>query len=110
MTGSTQARALGSVTAWMNAPALAPTPGPLSRPARSAVPGVRLALGLACAALLGACSEAPQTLGTAKDTPAYSGTTGAYAAPGWKAGDKTAWQQQLRARAQYGMNDYTRSP
>jgi hypothetical protein len=33
-----------------------------------------------------------------------------YAAPGWKAGDKTSWEQSLRARAQYGQNDYTRAP
>jgi hypothetical protein len=25
-------------------------------------------------------------------------------------GDKNSWEQQLRARGQYGMNDYTRAP
>ena len=27
-----------------------------------------------------------------------------------QAGDKTSWEQSLRARAQYGQNDYTRAP
>jgi hypothetical protein len=31
-----------------------------------------------------------------------------FVAPGWKAGDRTSWQQELKARAQYGQNDYTR--
>jgi hypothetical protein len=31
-----------------------------------------------------------------------------YAQPGWKAGDRTAWEQQLKARTAYGQNDYTR--
>ena len=38
------------------------------------------------------------------------GTAASYSAAGWKAGDKTSWEQSLRARAQYGQNDYTRAP
>jgi hypothetical protein len=29
---------------------------------------------------------------------------------GWKAGDKTSWEQQLRARGQYGQDDHSRAP
>ena len=28
---------------------------------------------------------------------------------GWKAGDKTSWEQALRTRAQEGQNDYART-
>jgi hypothetical protein len=31
----------------------------------------------------------------------------AYKAPGWKAGDKTAWEEQIRKRNQ-AQNDYVR--
>ena len=27
---------------------------------------------------------------------------------GWKAGDQKSWEQQLKARGQYGQNEYTR--
>ncbi len=67
--------------------------------------------GVAC--LLAACGEKPQTLGTRSDTAPYSGPSGSavsYSAPGWKAGEKTSWEQALRARAQYSQNDYTRAP
>ena len=63
--------------------------------------------------LLAACGETPQVMGTRSDATPYSGPTGAaasYSAAGWKAGDKTSWEQSLRARAQYGQNDYTRAP
>ena len=63
--------------------------------------------------LLAACGEPPQVMGTRSDATPYSGPTGAaasYSAAGWKAGDKTSWEQSLRARAQYGQNDYTRAP
>jgi hypothetical protein len=44
------------------------------------------------------------------DAPAWQGTTGAsaYAADGWKAGDRAAWEQQLRSRNQ-GQNEYART-
>jgi hypothetical protein len=31
-----------------------------------------------------------------------------FVAPGWQAGDRASWQAELKARAQYGQNDYTR--
>jgi len=73
---------------------------------------MRTALLLSCAALaLAACGE--KTAGAAKksDVPAWQGSTGAsaYMANGWKAGDQTAWEQQLRNRTQ-GQNEYARTP
>ena len=61
-------------------------------------------------AALTACGEKAQTLGTKNDATAYSGATNGFVAPGWQAGDKTSWEQHLRARGQYGMNDHSRAP
>lgn len=64
-----------------------------------------------CAAVgfLAACGEKPQqTTGAGKDAPAYTGTGKAYAAAGWKQGDKADWEAKLKARNQYGQNDYAR--
>jgi starvation-inducible outer membrane lipoprotein len=58
---------------------------------------------------LAACGDKPQTLETSKrDSSAYSGTGKAYANPDWKQGDKDSWEAHLKARNQYGQNDYTR--
>jgi hypothetical protein len=59
---------------------------------------------------LTACSEKVQVLGTRKDAAAFNGTTNGFSAQGWQAGDKNSWEQQLRTRGQYGMNDHTRAP
>jgi major membrane immunogen (membrane-anchored lipoprotein) len=75
-----------------------------------------LAVVLASAVLLAACSEKPQTNaeGVKQDTAPWSGTgtaanTGtAFSAPGWKVGDKVAWEQQLKSRAQNGQNEYNK--
>jgi hypothetical protein len=72
--------------------------------------------GLASAMLLAACGEKPQTNaeGVKHDAVPWTGTgaqanTGtAFTAPGFKPGDRTTWEQQLKTRAQYGQNDYTR--
>lgn len=67
--------------------------------------------GLAvAAAALSACSEKPQeTTGVRQDTAPYTGVgKSQYQQPGWTVGDKASWEQQLKSRAQYGMNDYTR--
>ncbi len=68
--------------------------------------GVVLMVGLS------ACGEPPQTLGAAKkDAAAFTGTpVSANHSGTWKAGDKTAWEQQIRARTQNGQNEYTRAP
>ena len=63
----------------------------------------------ACLALA-ACGEKAAGAAKKADVPAFQGSTGAsaYVANGWKAGDQTAWEQQLRSRAQ-GQNEYARS-
>lgn len=45
------------------------------------------------------------------DTQAWAGVQGeaaAFTASGWKAGDKSAWEAQLKARTERGQNEYTR--
>jgi predicted small lipoprotein YifL len=62
--------------------------------------------------VLAACGEKPQetnAAGVKNDSAPYQGVgSSQYANTGWKAGDKTSWEQQLKTRAQYGQNDYTR--
>ena len=59
---------------------------------------------------LSACTEKPQTAGGAKhDAAPYAGTGSNFTQPGWKAGDKASWEQQLKARQQYSQNEYTRT-
>lgn len=62
--------------------------------------------------LASGCSEPQQPLGAAKkDAAAYTGTpVSANHAGTWKSGDKTAWEQQMKARTQNGQNEYTRAP
>ena len=71
---------------------------------------VLLTAAVATLALLAACGEKPQTLGGVKgDVAAFQGVNTQYAAPGWKAGDKTSWEQGLKARAQNTQNEYSRT-
>ena len=69
-----------------------------------------LAIAIGAVVLLAACGEKPQGSGGVKhDSPSFNGTgSAAYTAPGWKAGDKASWEQQLRSRAQNGQNDYVK--
>ncbi|GAB4206200.1 MAG: hypothetical protein Fur0019_09140 [Tibeticola sp.] len=62
-------------------------------------------------AVLAACGERPQEArGVRSDTASHAGTgVAVFTAPGWTPGDKTSWQNGLRARAQYGQNDYSPS-
>jgi hypothetical protein len=72
---------------------------------------VKASLFLVLAVLaLAACTERPQTIasGGRTDVPAFQGTGTAFAAPGWKPGDRTSWEQQLRTRVQTGQNDYAK--
>ncbi|GAB3476703.1 hypothetical protein GCM10011496_10050 [Polaromonas eurypsychrophila] len=73
---------------------------------------MRLVLIAAAALGLAACGDKPQTsAGVKSDVPAFQSVTGpgnAYNEPGWKAGDKTAWEQQLKTRLQSGQNEYNR--
>ncbi len=71
-----------------------------------------LSVALVASLGLSACMEKPQTLGTKSDAAPFTGTGNAPAAfvnGGWKAGDKTSWEQALRTRAQDGQNDYAKS-
>ena len=60
---------------------------------------------------LSACAEKPQVAGSRiQGTPAYMGTgTAPYTQAGWKTGDATSWEEQMRTRAQSGQNEYVRS-
>ena len=73
---------------------------------------MRAALLMAGVLALSACGESPQIANrTRQDSAAFQGNgaaTNAYAAPGWKQGDKTSWEQQLKTRAQQGQNDYVK--
>lgn len=61
------------------------------------------------AAGLAACGEQPQTLASSKqDSAAHTGTGKPYVSPDWKPGDRASWESHLKARSQYGQNDYTR--
>ncbi len=66
---------------------------------------------LASALLLAACSDKPQVAATRQhDAKPWQGlAAGQSADAGWKAGDQTAWEEQLRNRAQRGQNEYTRA-
>ena len=61
---------------------------------------------------LAGCGEQPQTIGTGikSDTASFQGTGKPFTAPGWKQGDKTSWEQQLKVRAVQGQNDYAKTP
>lgn len=68
-------------------------------------------LSLLAAFGLTACGERVQELGVKTgDAPAHAGTGKPYADPSWKAGDRKGWEAQLRARSQYGQNDFSRMP
>jgi len=59
---------------------------------------------------LSACGDKPQSAGGVKsDVAPYQGVNNKFAAPGWKAGDKTSWEQALKARTQNTQNEYTRT-
>ena len=60
---------------------------------------------------LAACGEKPQVLqATRSDVSAYQGASGPFVAQGWKVGDKTSWEQGLKARMQNSQNEYTKLP
>jgi hypothetical protein len=78
------------------------------------VSAARCMLAAVAALALGACGERPQTAGDGNvkksDAQAWQGSTAAgYSVDGWKAGDKDGWEAQLKARAQRGQNEYSRT-
>ena len=57
------------------------------------------------------CAEKEQTAsGTKSDTAPHVGTNRPFVASGWKPGDKTSWEQQLKTRTVQGQNDYAKVP
>lgn len=69
---------------------------------------------LICAATalagLSACGEKPQTLSAKKsDVAPYQSAPGAFTSPGWQSGDKTSWEQGLKARMQRTQNEYSKT-
>jgi len=67
--------------------------------------------GAALAVVLAGCGEKPQTLDadTKKvDAKAWEPSNSPYLAGGWKSGDKTSWDEQMRTRAQ-AQNEYVRT-
>ncbi|MBL8341862.1 MAG: hypothetical protein JNL30_10375 [Rubrivivax sp.] len=70
----------------------------------------KLALIGVVALLLAGCGEKPQNLAGGKkpDTPGWQDVPKANVDPGWAAGDRKAWEDHLKVRAQRGQNDYAR--
>ena len=70
---------------------------------RSLVAGMVLGLALA------GCGERTQTIGSGSerkaDAPSWQSDSTAFTASGYKPGDRAAWEQQLRTRAQ-AQNDF----
>ena len=65
---------------------------------------------IGAAALLSACGDKAQTIGGLKgDVAAYQGADNKFVASGWKVGDKTSWEQALKARMQNSQNEYTKT-
>jgi hypothetical protein len=59
---------------------------------------------------LSACGEKPQTLGGNKShVAAFQGAQNQFVAPGWKPGDKSSWEQGLKARMQNSQNEYSKT-
>jgi hypothetical protein len=70
-----------------------------------------LAATLSIVTLLAACGDKAQTASTAykkADSPGYAGVKDSpYVVPGWQAGDRVSWQNQLNERAKL-QNEYVR--
>ena len=72
---------------------------------------MRALLSISVLAMTGlvACGEKPQTGGGVKnDVAPFQGADNKYMNSGWKAGDKTSWEQGLKARAQNTQNEYSK--
>ncbi len=64
----------------------------------------------AVAVSLAACGEKAQTAaGKKSDAKPWEGTQATHSADGYKPGDKSAWEAQLKARAERGQNEYSRT-
>ncbi|MEP6965195.1 MAG: hypothetical protein ABI845_06875 [Polaromonas sp.] len=64
---------------------------------------------MACLVGLAACGEKPQSMGGVKsDVAAFEGAKNPFVVPGWKPGDKTSWEQELKARTLRTQNEYSK--
>jgi hypothetical protein len=75
---------------------------------------IAMLMASAVALPLVGCGEKAQTAGQGpvkkSDTKAWEGAQNtAYADAGYKPGDKAAWEAHLKARAERGQNEYTRT-
>jgi hypothetical protein len=63
------------------------------------------------AAAAAGCMEKPQADAKPRksDVAAFQGSGGSHTVGEWKAGDATGWEAQMKKRAQYGQNEYSRS-
>jgi hypothetical protein len=67
-------------------------------------------LAIVATTALTACGERPQNLAAnPNDVAAYQGSKNAFVVGGWKAGDKTSWEQALRARGLNTQNEYNKT-
>jgi hypothetical protein len=71
----------------------------------------RWVLGAACAAValgLAGCGKEPEDGARKADAKPWESPAQAHVDGAWKAGDKAAWEEQLRSRAQ-AQNEYLRT-
>ena len=71
---------------------------------------MRTILAMTAVAALAACGEKPQSMkeNAKQDTAAFQGTGMPFVSPGWKVGDKTSWEAQLKTRTQNSQNEYNK--
>jgi hypothetical protein len=74
---------------------------------------IAMLMATAVAVPLSGCGEKPQTSGQAStkksDSKPWEAVQSSHVADGYKAGDKTAWEAQLKTRTERGQNEYTRT-
>ena len=60
---------------------------------------------------LSACGDKPQTIGggNKSQVASFQGAQNPFVAPGWTPGDKTSWEQGLKARMQRTQNEYSKT-
>ena len=69
-----------------------------------------LILGVLAAAALAGCGEKLQAADVGKkDVAPFQGAQNSFVATGWKPGDKTSWEQGLKARGQNTQNEYNQT-
>ena len=69
----------------------------------------RASIVVGLAVMLCACTEAPQTATARKaDDKPWDNASTAYMVPGYKPGDRAAWEQQIKQRIQ-GQDEYART-